>query len=174
MEERILAPLDGSKVGEAILPKIEDLVLRMEPGHDFEIILLQVVSQMNFNYLTEDKAAQLAYSEDELADLKGKAQNYLDKVAARIRSQGIKVRTLVTVGSAAEEIVNTARGIDAHLIAMSTHGRSGLVRWAIGSVTDQVMHLENRIPVLAIKASRKPESSPVLVTGSLDSLVRRS
>ena len=174
MEERILAPLDGTRIGEAILPKIEDLVLRMEPGHDYEITLLQVVSQLNFNYLTEDKAAQLPYDEEDLAELKRKARHYLDKVAAKISSKGIKVRTMVTVGTVAEEIVKAAREIDAHLIAMSTHGRQGIVRWAMGSITDQVMHLEARIPVLAIKASGKPASSPVLVTGSLESLVKHS
>jgi len=64
------------------------------------------------------------------------------------------------------------RQIKAHLIAMSTHGRSGLVRWAIGSVTDKVIRLEGTIPVLAIKASGKKDESQVIPMESLQSLVK--
>ena len=63
--------------------------------------------------------------------------------------------------------------LDAHLIAMSTHGRSGVVRWAIGSVTDKVIRLEGKIPVLAVKAGKQDESA-VMPMESLQSLVKHS
>jgi nucleotide-binding universal stress UspA family protein len=65
------------------------------------------------------------------------------------------VRTIVKVGSAAEEIIKTAREIGVNLIAMSTHGFSGIKRWALGSVTDEVLKTSD-IPILVIRALEKP------------------
>ena len=59
MEERILVPLDGSDISEAVLPKIEDLVLKTTPRLDAEVTLLKVISKINYNMVTEDEAAQL-------------------------------------------------------------------------------------------------------------------
>lgn len=174
MEERILVPLDGSEVGEAVLPKLEDLVLRTSPRMEAEVTLLQVISKMNYNMLHTDEAAQLPADENELREVTQKAKNYLENTAADLRNKGIKVNTMVSIGHAAEEIVKAAHATDAHLIAMSTHGRNGIVRWAIGSVTDQVIRLEGKIPVLAVRASQKPERSPVLTMESLQSLVKHS
>jgi len=172
MEERILVPLDGSDISEAVLPKIEDLVLKTTPRLDAEVTLLKVISKINYSVVTEDEAAQLPYSEEDLIKLTRESQDYLEKVAEGLRSKGIRVKTMVSFGRAAEEIVKAARQIKAHLIAMSTHGRSGLVRWAIGSVTDKVIRLEGTIPVLAIKASGKKDESQVIPMESLQSLVK--
>ena len=174
MEERILVPLDGSEVGEAVLPKLEDLVLRTTPRMDAEVTLLQVISKMNFNVLHETHAAQLPIEENEASELTQEAQNYLEKVASELRNKGIKVKTMVSFGSAAEEIVRAAHETRAHLIAMSTHGRGGFIRWAIGSVTEKVLRLEGKIPVLAVRASNQREESPVLSMESLHSLMKHS
>ena len=174
MEERILVPLDGSEVGEAVLPKLEDLVLRTTPRMDAEVTLLQVISKMNFNVLHQTEAAQLPIAESEARELTQKAQDYLEKVASDLRNKGIKVKTMVSFGSAAEEIVKAAHETSAHLIAMSTHGRGGFIRWAIGSVTEKVLRLEGKIPVLAVRASSQPEESPVLAMESLHSLMKHS
>ncbi len=174
MEERILVPLDGSEVGEAVLPKLEDLVLRTTPRMDAEVTLLQVISKMNFSMLTRDDAAQLPIEETELQEITRKAYDYLEKVAGGIRNKGIRVKTMVSIGHAAEEIVKAAHETGADLIAMSTHGRNGFVRWAIGSVTDEVIRLEGKIPVLAVRASGEPEKSSVLSMESLQSLVKHS
>jgi len=174
MEERILVALDGSPVGEAVLPKLEDLVLRTSPRMDAEVTLLQVISNMNFNMLHKDDAAQLPHDETELKAATAKTYEYLEKVAGGLRSKGIKVNTMVSTGNAAEEIVKAAHATDAHLIAMSTHGRNGIVRWAIGSVTEEVIRLEGKIPVLAVRASQKSERSSVLTMESLQSLVKHS
>jgi nucleotide-binding universal stress UspA family protein len=130
LEKRILVPLDGSKIGEAILPRIENLVLKSTPKTDADITLLKVISNMNFNNLTDDYAAQLPISESERNELIEEAQAYLDKVAERLTSKGMKVNAVVAFGHAAEEIVKAANETKTHLIAMSTHGRSGNGRWA--------------------------------------------
>jgi nucleotide-binding universal stress UspA family protein len=174
MEERILVPMDGTEIGEAVLPKVEDLILRATPRMDVEVTLLKVISKMNFNMLTEDESAQLPIDSEEMAKLSQESQFYLDGIADGLRKKGIKVKTVVTSGNAAKEIVRIAHEIKAHLIAMSTHGRSGMVRWAIGSVTQKVMRLEGEIPVLAVKASGKQEGSSVMPLESLKSMMKHT
>jgi len=173
MEERILVPLDGTQIGEAILPKLDTLVFKTTPKMEAELTLLKVISKMNFNMLTEDEAAQLPIDEAELKQLTQESQDYLNKVAVDLKKKGYKVNTLVRVGNAPREIVKAAHDIKAHLIAMSTHGRSGVVRWAIGSVTDTVIRLEGTIPVLAVKANDKGNSQ-VMPMESLQSLIKHS
>jgi nucleotide-binding universal stress UspA family protein len=174
MEERILVPLDGSEVGEAVLPKLETLVLNTTPKMDAEITLLRVISKINFNVLTQDEAAQLPISESDMNKMTEEAKAYLDTIAEKLRSKNIKVKTMVTFGHTAEEIVKVARETRAHLIAMATHGRSGVVRWAIGSVTDKVIRLEGKIPVLAVNASDKKAENAKLPIESLQSLMKHS
>jgi nucleotide-binding universal stress UspA family protein len=174
MEKKILVPLDGTQVGEAILPKIENLVLKSTPRMEADITLFNVISKMNFNTLTDDDAAQLPISEGERQELTKEAQAYLAKVAEKLNRKGLKVTTLISFGHAADEIVKTAHQTGAHLIAMSTRGRSKIGRWAFGSTTEQVLKMENQIPVLAIMASGKEEQNPVITMGSLQSLVKHS
>jgi nucleotide-binding universal stress UspA family protein len=153
MYERILIPLDGSKVGETAIKNIENLALKLLPETEVDVTLLQVISELTYDFIDQNDAAQLPYDEDELKSIKLNAQKYLDKVAGELRGKGIKVNSLVTVGHVAEEIIKVAHTINADLIAMSTHGRSGLGRWALGSITDKVLH-ESDIPVLTVRSSQ--------------------
>jgi nucleotide-binding universal stress UspA family protein len=173
MEKKILVPLDGTAVGEAILPKLENLVLEYIPSDKAEVILLRVNSIVNFDVLTHDKRAQLAYTDEDQMKLDIESQAYLNKVAEPLRAKGFNVTTMVRTGTVAEEIVKAAREVNANLIAMATHSRSGVIRWAIGSVADKVIRLEGKIPVLAVQANEKDQSS-VLPMGSLQSLVKQS
>jgi nucleotide-binding universal stress UspA family protein len=151
MYEKILVPLDGSRVAEAALPNVEDLVIRMAPKTRIEVTLLQVITNMTYNVLTPEEQAQIPYSEEDLKQIKQNALDYLEKVAATLRSKRIDVKTLVTVGNAAEEIIKASQQISANVIAMSTHGYSGIKRWALGSVADKVLH-SSEIPVLTVRA----------------------
>ena len=154
MYERVLVPLDGSDVAEAIIPDVEDLVLKMAPVTRVEVVLFQVISMMNYNVLTEDERAQRPYSDNEMKQLTRKAEKYLETVAAPMREKDISVTIMVSAGHAAEEILKAAGKVNADLIAMSTHGRSGLRLWALGSITDKVLH-ESKIPVLTIRAKQQ-------------------
>jgi nucleotide-binding universal stress UspA family protein len=174
VEQRILVPLDGSDIGEAVLSKIENLILGTTPLVDAEVTLLQVISRMNYSSLTDNDAAQLPYSESEVKELTEKALSYLNTVASSLTQKGIRVKTMVTFGHAAEEIVKAAHEVNANLIAMSTHSRQGFIRWVIGSVTDKVLRLEGRIPVLAVRAQNNKEEIPVLPIESLHSMMKHS
>ena len=88
-----------------------------------------------------------------------KATDYLNKVGETLRSKGATVTARVGIGDASEEIIKVAEEINADLIAMSTHGRSGLSRWAFGSVTDKVLRRGGQVPILTVRAPRKSEKA---------------
>ena len=156
MYEKILVPLDGSKVGEAALPYVEDLVSKLSPEVKVEIILLQVLSP-TAPYVTTSCYAipEVKHTGEEMELNKKKAEDYLNKIGEALRSKGATVTAKVATGVAADEIVKTAEEIKANLIAMSTHGRSGLSRWAFGSVTDRVLRREGAIPITVVRAPKK-------------------
>lgn len=154
MYERILVPLDGSKVGEAALPHVEELVTKMLPETNVEVTLLQVVSSLSHYIVAGEASAQVPYTEQEVDQIKKRSADYLDQAGESLRISGATVRVRVSVGRAAEEIIKTADAIKVDLIAMSTHGRSGISRWAFGSVTDRVLRSGDR-PILMVRAPRE-------------------
>lgn len=154
MYERILVPLDGSKVGEAALPYVEELVSKLAPKVKVEVILLQIVSSLSHYVIAGEISAQVPYTEKETEQLRKKARDYLDKAGEGLRSKGAIVKSEVRTGSAAEEIIKFTEEIKAGLVAMSTHGRAGLSRWAFGSVTDKVLRGGN-VPVLIVRAPKE-------------------
>jgi len=144
MYEKIVVPLDGSKVGEAALPYVEDIVSKLSPEVETEVILLQVIAPASIPTVSGRTPDITPYSEQQLEETKKKAIDYLNQIGETLRSKGVTVTAKVAVGDASEQIVKAAEEIDANLIAMSTHGRSGLSRWAFGSVTDKVLRREGR------------------------------
>ncbi|MFC1979466.1 universal stress protein [Chloroflexota bacterium] len=154
MYERILVPLDGSRVGEAALPHVEKLVSRLSPGGKVEVTLLQVLSSMSHFVVAGEASAQIPYTEQEMRQIRKKAMDYLNTAGKKLRKKGAVVKTRISVGSAADEIISTAEKIRADWIAMSTHGRSGISRWAFGSVTDRVLRGGNK-PVLIVRAPKE-------------------
>ena len=154
MAEKILIPLDGSKIGEAALPYVEELMSKLSPRVKVELILLQVVSFRTPYAVAGEVATPIFYTEKEMEQIQQEARDYLNKVGEGIRSEKVSVEIRVGVGNAAEEIIKVADEIDVDLIAMSTHGRSGISRWAFGSVTDHVLRGGHK-PVLVVRAPKK-------------------
>lgn len=149
MIAHILVPLDGSPLAEGILPVVEELAHRLEA----EVTLLQVVDLVPQTMMVEPGAGMVVDPDLITMQMDAEeetAQSYLMGVTARLQSQGLKVRWATQRGLAAAAIVDYARDNDADLIAMSTHGRSGLGRLVFGSVADQVMR-DSATPVLIIK-----------------------
>jgi len=154
MYERILVPLDGSKIGEAALPYIEELVSKLSPRLKVEVTLFQAVSPEIHSVVTgAGVSVSVPYTEKERELIKQQAMNYLNQAGEGLRSKSAIVKTKVSFGSAAEEIIKVAGEINADWIAMSTHGRSGISRWAFGSVTDKVLRGGNK-PMLVVRASK--------------------
>jgi nucleotide-binding universal stress UspA family protein len=141
MFERILVPVDGSLRAELILSQVGRILKR----EDSEILLLRVVD------------VPLAIGRLDLASLRreefGRAQNYVHDLALRFSEKAAKVHGRVAEGPAAQVILDTARTEGSTLIAMSTHGGSGLARWLMGSVAEKVVR-SSEVPVLLVRSFR--------------------
>jgi nucleotide-binding universal stress UspA family protein len=151
MFEKVLVPLDGSKVGEAALPVIEQLVTKLAPGAKVEVTLLGVITMLRHWVVVGEASAPVSYTQDELKLIQDRVTNYLTTTGESLKKRGVTISVMVRTGNAADEILKAADEIKADLIAMSTHGRSGLRRLAFGSITDKVMHGSN-MPVLMVRA----------------------
>ncbi len=139
MVKRILVPLDGSPVAEAIMPHVTELAAL----HNAEVVLVRVALAHTLPGLSSVDAQVRAVDE---------AQSYLASRETDLVARGLAVKSVVRYGHAAEEILDHARvgGID--LIAMSTHGRSGISRWVMGSVAETVVR-HAPVPVLLARTA---------------------
>ena len=155
MYERILVPLDGSRVGEAALPYVEDLISKLSPEVKVEVTLFQVLSSASTPVVGGYEYVAFSHSEKQMEETRKKAMDYLDETGKALVSKGATVTAKVAIGDASDEIVKAAEEMNANLIAMSTHGRSGIGRWAFGSVTDRVLRREGRIPIAMVRAPKK-------------------
>ncbi len=151
MFEKVLVPLDGSKVGEAAIPAIEQLVDKLAPGTKVDVTLIGVITLLRHWVVVGEASAPVSYTEDELKLIKDRIANYLTKTGESLKKKGVTVSTIVSAGNAADEIIKAAEDIKVDLIAMSTHGRSGLRRLAFGSITDKVLR-HSPVPVLMVRA----------------------
>ncbi len=154
MGEKILVPLDGSKVGEAALPEVEKLVAKLLPEGKVEVTFIQVMPSLSHYVVAGEASARIPYTEQEMEQMKKKASQYLRKAGESLKKRGASVKVRVEVGHAADEIIKAADEVHADIIAMSSHGRSGLSRWAFGSVTDKVLRGGEK-PVLVVKTPKE-------------------
>ena len=142
--KRIMVPLDGSPLAEMVLPHAAELARKM----GLEIVLTRVFG-VPTPVFAEDYGP---YVEELWEQVEKEAQEYLDEKARQLQAQGLtNVSALSVAGFAAEKIIEMARQRSDTLIAMSTHGRSGVNRWVMGSVTDRVVR-HSGDPVLIIRA----------------------
>jgi len=153
MPERILVPLDGSKVAELVLPYIDRFLSSLAPGRKVEVILFHVLSP-TYYVVAGEASAPVSYTEAETEQIRNKTMDYLDKAGEGLRSKGAIVNCRVGVGKAAEEIIKATDETNSDLVAMATHGRSGFTRWAFGSVTDRVLR-GGRSPILMVRVPKE-------------------
>ncbi len=93
------------------------------------------------------------YKEEELAEMKNEAKDYLNKVSQGLLNDQITIICKISVSeNPADEIIKAEEEVNADLVAMSTHGRSGISRFAVGSVADKVLR-GGSVPVLMVRAS---------------------
>lgn len=154
MYNKVLAPLDGSKLSECSLGHIKEIA---SGCHVTEVILLTILEQPHTFIPLYGGEGQIrdTYKKQvqEQEQFKEIAEKYLTGASESLKKQGIAVRTVVIEveanQSAAEAILNYADSNNIDLIIMSTHGRSGITRWAFGSVAERVVR-HSRTPVLTI------------------------
>jgi nucleotide-binding universal stress UspA family protein len=144
MYKTVLVPLDGSQRAEAILPHVEDLAKL----HHAEVILLLVIEPVPLSVGLEGAYRVLR---EEFERRENEAEAYLAGVQEHYREKGIEVRTIVVHGSPVGAITETAESEGADLIAMASHGRTGLSQVFYGSVAAGVLHRVDR-PLLLIRS----------------------
>ena len=150
MFTRILTPLDGSEVSEQVLPYAKSLAvglsLPMTLLHAIEPETITIPQMLNPSLHIEEMAAHRNRH----------ARMYIEPVAAGLRSEGLSVEAAIPEEEPANAIVTEAAKDPGTLITMSSHGRSGLARWWMGSVTDKVLHLTDN-PILVIRSTAQAQ-----------------
>lgn len=142
MYRRVIVPLDGSALAEGILP----FILQIAGPLDMEVVLLRVMTPIPPSVVEASRHVEVEDVEGRLAE----ARAYLAPLAAKLGTRGLKASVMVRRGEPAAEILAGAREAAADLIAMTTHGRSGLARLLFGSVAEVVLR-ESETPVFLMK-----------------------
>jgi nucleotide-binding universal stress UspA family protein len=147
----LLLPLDGSELAESVVP----LVISLASHIGASVTLLRSLDMVELvaegMHEQERKAAERGVL---ISTERQQAMRYLEQIQARFQALGIPTATLVTEGSAAEDIAEQAKVLEqtgnAVMMVMATHGRSSASRWLYGSVAGAVLHLVT-IPLLVIR-----------------------
>jgi nucleotide-binding universal stress UspA family protein len=147
MYKKILVPLDGSERAEAILPHVIEMALCNQAS----VILLQVIERevvlvSPYDPLTSFESESLV--ERQVAE----AEAYLARKCAYLQESGITAHSRIERGPVVETIIEVADAADIELIAMASHGRSGLARVIFGSAATGVLQ-HARQPLLLIRSS---------------------
>jgi nucleotide-binding universal stress UspA family protein len=131
----IIVPLDGSEVAEGVLPMAAHLAKSL----DLKIELFRAY-HIPYNVYAGDEGFYAAKYDGLLKSVSDEAKEYLDKKAGELKRLGATTVDCVTKeGFAADEIIGLGRKTADSLIAMSSHGRSGVKRWVLGSVAETVV-----------------------------------
>jgi nucleotide-binding universal stress UspA family protein len=140
MYQKILVPLDGSELAECVLPHVKAIASAWDVK---QVILLRVVASLH---------GDEAYVIPEVlrdADVKA-AKEYLAKIKIQLSKDALNVEAEVLTGRPAETISDFAQRNKVDLIALATHGRSGMSRWVFGSVADRIVR-SSPVPILLIR-----------------------
>lgn len=146
--KQLVVPLDGSEAAEQALPCACELAKKM----NLELILLRVYLMPGVAYPTGRYAPDWRLLDQETRE---RANEYLQGTIRHLQNEGFdRVSPIVLEGSAAEKIIEVARENPGSLIAMSTHGASGVGRWVLGSITERVIrHSDSAVLVIRAKSA---------------------
>lgn len=145
MYKTILVPLDGSKRAEAILPHVEELAGRYEA----KVIFIQVIEPPPL--VTPPGQPDMKIYQQELDRRTEEADTYLKAIEGQYKNLGINVRMELEKGPVVEAILNVSARHDADLIALASHGHSGLAQVFYGSVAAGILQRVDR-PLLIIRS----------------------
>jgi nucleotide-binding universal stress UspA family protein len=144
----VVVPLDGSETAESALPTVTEVAKAL----NLEVVLCRAYELAASAYYGSE--AYLPNYEEMTKQVKAEAEDYLREKAEALKAAGLpKVSLVALEGSGAEQIIHYARQHHDALVAMSTHGRSGVGRWVLGSVTEKVVRHSDD-PVLVIHAGQ--------------------
>ena len=145
MYKRILVPLDGSTFSEAVLPHVRMIADSMGA----EVVLLRVMPVAMYDTVFAP-TSQLPLQRNPEENTRAQAEGYLQRVAFDHFPPEVMVRLEVSSGATPETILDYAEGESVDLIAMTTHGRSGISRLMVGSVAEEIVR-HSHVPVLLVR-----------------------
>ncbi len=161
MFEKILVPLDGSTLAEQAL----EPALKLARWSNGEIILIRVPAYSSAG-IPLSPEHEYSWTQDQQAPMHGESADYLREVKQRLSAWPCPIRTIVVSGDRAGVIVDIANSERVDLIIMSTHGRTGLSRWILGSVTSRVLS-NAPCPVLIVHKGESINHILITLDGSL-------
>jgi nucleotide-binding universal stress UspA family protein len=148
----VIIPLDGSHLAEKIFTPVIYLANRLR----LQVVLIRTYTLPTTGYFMAAGISPPALGELG-AKIKQEATAYLQAKVEQLQAEGIeKVSSVVAAGRAPEAIIDLARGTANAMVAMSTHGRSGIGRWVLGSVADRVVSYCGN-PVLVVRPASSQE-----------------
>ena len=139
----VIVPLDGSLLAESVLPYVKD----MAKAFSLSVTLVRAIPTVTALYAGPE---YVLLPVDIITELKDAAILYLDNVAQSLRGEGLSCTTEVVEGDAASAITQFAMKLQNSLVAISSHGRSGIARVFMGSVADRLIRSSGD-PVLVIR-----------------------
>jgi len=142
MYRKILVALENSEADESLLPHVTELATRLGS----ELLLVHVADGWVARHYDRLK---LAESDEMKAD-----RAYLDEVAGKLRTRGLKVTARLALGDPPREILKTAEAEQCSLIAMTSHGHRLIGDFIYGSTINEVRH-KTTIPVLLVRAEKR-------------------
>ncbi len=148
---KILIPLDGSELAESILTYVETLA-----RDDTQIVLMKVGVIRSIAFMTMDQSPMIYDESGDRDRITAESRQYLEGLAQGLRNRGFSVNYVVAFGDPAEVILDFAKSLKVDLIAMCTHGRSGISRLLFGSVAEAVIR-RSSVPVLALSSYGKSQ-----------------
>ena len=141
MFKRILVPLDGSKISERVLPT----VIAEARLHGAVVVLLRVIAPLRQSLMSSPTILAQVLKEVELI-----AQDSLEEIAVKIRTEGLDVEAIIERGRPAEKIYEIAQTEVCDLIIIGSHGETGNPRWRTGNIANKILRTQSPIPNLLV------------------------
>ena len=149
MYDRILIPTDGSECADSAVEHALDIAAQ----YDAELHVLSVVDSRDVSH-----SAPAISPEQVQQTLRDRAESVVESVAERAEAAGVTVVTAVEPGIPDDVVVEYAAAEDCDLIVMGTHGRTGLERYLLGSVTERTVR-RSSVPVLTVRGSEESDDA---------------
>jgi nucleotide-binding universal stress UspA family protein len=153
MFKNILVPLDGSELGECTLPYVQEIALGCQVPSVTLLTVIQTVQPFIEAGGETQVKEMFQQAEQVQARAMDNANKYLAEASGKLSKANIDARTDIVQApqnqGVADVILEYAKNSSTDLIIMSTHGRSGVSRWALGSVADRIVR-SSAVPVLTV------------------------
>ena len=160
---KMLLPLDGSELAELVLPHVQCVASR-EHGTAAQIVLAGICEPLVLPPATTPETGVNwgAVADEYLAKCRKSSEKYLTGVQKKLGDVGLQATVDILDGDPAAAIIDYATKKQVNLIVMATHGRSGIGRWAYGSVAQKVLHGASS-PILLVRPPSSPSIAPKIV-----------